>query len=127
MNTELLQKIKQKIIENPKDLEMGVWVCDSQACIAGWAGKLSGVPFPDSTYQHLVLAEADFEQEFKISAKMKGAELLDLTEEQASRLFLLQNWPDTDRIAYNNSESPQCKVRATCARIDRFISTDGQE
>lgn len=48
--------------------------------------------------------------------------LLRLTTNQASRLFNYDMWPEAFRVDYQASRN-----RATAARIDHFIATDGRE
>jgi aspartyl/asparaginyl-tRNA synthetase len=123
MNTELLQKIKQKIIENPSHLDMNTWSCGTTACIAGWAGKLSNIKFPDVLEP---LSSSKFIAQYSCEPMEMGIRLLDLTYAQAYRLFFVNNWPIELREAYDNAKSSNCKIKATCKRIDKFIESDGK-
>lgn len=87
VNKELLLKIKEKIINNPSAIDMGVWkqkdfypqqiapACETTACLAGWACELSSL-----NYSHINFFD-------------NALKFLQLEERQAYYLFYHERWP----------------------------------
>jgi hypothetical protein len=90
MNVELLEKVKQHILENPESLDMGVWGCGSTACISGWAVRLSGRKDLHETHGEIPL-ELDLKQE--------------------GRLFYISQWPARFRFRFTVAISPSGKAK----------------
>src|SRR5271170_7179975 len=94
MNTELLLKVKQHILEEPSRLIMGDWLmayppglnirdfaaritvpsCGTVGCIAGWVCELGGV------------------EQARSYTSLRAAQLLDISSEDARRLFHRERW-----------------------------------
>jgi len=103
MNIELLRKVQQHIKEEPKRWSFA-WgyrtpasPCGMKACIGGWTLILSG----KNVYDTSAVAR----------------ELLDISKEQADRLFFF--WPPEFEEEHSAANA--------VARIDRFIETAGAE
>jgi hypothetical protein len=129
MNVNLLQRVKQHILEEPKRLYMRHFEihnngpvlrdrngvvrdfasCDTAACIGGWGAILdnyktaSGFKY-DWDYQNL----------------------FDLTEPEACRLFNPKMWPMQFKRGIFDDGSPEA-ARACADRIDFFIQTKGTD
>lgn len=131
MNVKLLRKVKRHILEEPKRFVMSVVVmsvvdtykenslsgkvfgmrpfpkCGTAACVAGWACILSG---KDRLDVGMITAQR----------------LLDLTPEQAMRLFEPSKWPEQyEAGTTDDGKNKTAKIAA--ARIDHFIKTKGAE
>lgn len=118
MNVELLRRIKVHILEEPKRLYMGFWrisnrdffkdpdrmpECGTVACIGGWAEVLSG----------------NFDNNPEAT--------LDITQEQASRLFYESHWPAQFRDWDNRGDGSEKTAHRAADRIEHFIATEGRE
>jgi len=139
MNIPLLNQIKEKIKEKPYNFAMGGFFkplidsskfipserahnCGTAACIAGWAITLNfGIDKP---------AEARAKAWPEIfNGKHHcdlGIEALNLTKEQASRLFYTEGWPYEFEQAYKNARSQIERNAVAIARIDKFIESNGE-
>lgn len=126
MNVELLEKVKQHILEEPKRLWMGDWAfkvsptdenapaCGTVGCIAGWASLLSNPTQPFSDVAN--------------SADDPNVNNLDLDEDTAWRLFYVDSWPVQFVDAYDKARGDLTKrAEITAARIEHFIKTKGAE
>lgn len=143
MNIKLLRQIQQVIRKSPTQFNMGDWItrhadetdhgapigvgkCGTACCIAGWATVLNGKR-KLAKVPHTWMAEP-------------GQRALDITDEQAGRLFWTQQWPLYFRDKYwklsdaalQADLSKRCVFAArladvACERIDHFIKTDGAE
>ena len=103
MNTALLLEIRRLILEEPLRLNMRDWssgitnapvrpACDTVACIAGWAVAIDrGGPDLSTATDVLTGYFGDFEYDARC--------LLELTREQALRLFFVGFWPAQFRAA----------------------------
>ncbi len=138
MNVELLEKVRKHILEEPKRINMKNWIinpfilrdkfqelkyqnklpaCDTVGCIAGWALQVSSKK---------KLTSFD-----KGDAQVK----LNLTYEQANRLFLLENmatdknyWPAYfENKLKNLNPGTRAYARVVSQRIKHFIATGGKE
>jgi hypothetical protein len=129
MNIELLLKVKAHILEEPNRLNMRSWLlrvggvyanwvfdkeirhfgnCGTTACIAGWAAIL-GEPKKRVTI---------------MDAEDCAIELLDIRDDDAEKLFFVDDWPRDLRVAWQNTKPNAFAARARIAakRIDRFIA-----
>lgn len=112
MNVELLRKVQEQILAEPKKFDMGDFdgetQCGTTHCIGGWAAKLEGL---------------------EISSE-GGREALDIDKDQAERLFYVTEddegpgWP----LQFRGEKdawlpTPQQAVD----RISHFIATEGRE
>lgn len=128
MNKELLLKVKQHILEEPKRLNMHNWIerytvpeveqskylpsCGTVGCIAGWSFLL-GI---DSTASEMT---------FNFT---KTLDLLDIDELQAENLFYVEHWPNEFYNKYNTPNIPwgerkQHRAQVTAERIQHFVDT----
>lgn len=139
MNVKLLRKVQKHILEEPKRFAMSNYLvkknedetvfftgigrgnakkvynrnwpkCNTVACIAGWAVVLSGEDFTDYSFRW----------------SSGAAELLDLTDEDSSRLFEPTEWPKEFQKGTSN-DGRMATARIAARRIDRFIATKGAE
>lgn len=80
-NVELLQQTMQHIKDHPEQHDQHIWVnsCGTAGCFAGWAALLSGWFIEDLRYY------GDFRW------TTFGRELLDLTPDEAFKLFCSSN------------------------------------
>lgn len=128
MNVELLQRVKEHILEEPLRLRMEDWVltkqmveddpetyylgdnknfvfpaCNTVGCISGWASLLSG---------------------FTNGHSSVGQEVLKLSGPEAEGLFWIGNWSPEFKKQYRQAE-PQSMERAkvVAAVIDAFIES----
>lgn len=153
MNVELLEKVKQAIVENSDsfDMDEGAFLCDAvavseihpcftEACIAGWAVFLTEGKVPTQSWS--LHYDDDGKEEEGI--KERAQRMLGLTRHEADRLFLLEgqtfndnHWPRKfeNRLIRGGLRKgvvltpEQRKNNAAVAieRIDHFIKTGGAE
>lgn len=143
----LLRRIEDQILEEPKRLDMDDWgnafektgngvpACKTQGCIAGWAILLKDRKF----WKDLVdIAEesgiAGIAYNLGQSPADKGRELLDLTHDESEKLFYINEmddeglgWPVKFSKQYRSAKTAAGRARATVNRIEHFIKTDGAE
>jgi hypothetical protein len=117
VNGKLLQRIKKHILEDPKRLDMGMFLarkeqhpgaykypaCGTVGCIAGWACVLSK--------ENLTRSD-EIEQ--------RAAELLGLTPIQAARLFYSGS-------GMGHKAQSRKMARSVAKIIDTFIATEGAD
>lgn len=129
MNVKLLRKVKRQILKEPKQFVMeGFFVeagsdvtpkkipnCGTAACICGWAISLKNAVTP---------AEANCQS---VNEWTDGEDALQLTREQADRLFAHFDWPERFFLRYRNAKSFKARAEAAADRIEHFIKTDGAE
>lgn len=122
MNVELLNKIKQEILNEPESFQMAAYLktpvkgnikdyglewqtrCGTACCIAGHAISLS-----KETQSNDETAQA--------------VRLLSLNSDQARRLFFLSNWPYHLREKFLAAGSVSERAKVAAERIDLMIST----
>lgn len=137
MNVELLKKVRDYIVKHPNRFVMDAYLftpensgikngfeaddgefinfdkCGTAACIAGWTCLIKE------------------EEVVKISGNFPfhgaGRDHLELTEDQAGRLFYTDDWPEPYRGNYQDADDQSARSRIAAARIDHFIATDGKE
>lgn len=129
MNVELLNKIKERITEEPRQFDMGTWFspyspeipnCGTAACIAGWALAISYNENPQRA-NLLALKEGT-------GYALPASRFLGLSYLESTRLFYTNQWPLRFFWAYHEEGiSPKEKARIACERIDQFIATNGAE
>jgi len=122
MNVELLEKVKQHIINEPQSFEMGNW-CGSACCIAGWTCVLAGATphyrYPgdeESGDTGFVKYNGDV-----ILADQLATILLDISRKQSAELFLAQLHEEDHKLIW--SDNRQESVEAAVSLIDDFIKT----
>ena len=131
MNVELLTRVKEAILREPKQFYMGSWFandssyyihyeipnCGTTACIGGWAVVL-GKGFHNPR-------EADEAIGSRIGREPETQ--LQLTPEEGNRLFFSEHWPEQFRIAFDTAETPEQRAQIAANRIEHFIKTEGRE
>lgn len=148
MNVELLLKVKEQVLAHPERVDMheflavdvssesggGVetltsfWAdsdlaidyrgkpdefvaCNTTACIAGWV---------------MVLTPVEKRRAF-CAIPLVAMEQLELDDNQAARLFYLEDWPIRFGLANHVLKSHQGRAQVVADRIDHFIATGGEE
>lgn len=117
MNVRLLRRIEKRILKEPGQFNMGVWVrrwfpkskrrpCGTEACIAGWA---------------CLLSKSGNSSDFQNTA----IRLLGLSSEQSLRLFSFASWPP--QFQTTAKEGTLTYARNAVRRIECFIKTRGAE
>jgi hypothetical protein len=142
MNTELLLKVKKQILKEPRQFGMTTWFeyslaipnCNTSACIAGWAitlGLKKSNPLEGArAIKNNFPTNKGFDSLMEFAAKKVyelSIPLLDITEEQAHRLFSEEEWPNEFYGDYANADTPQERAEIAARRIDHFIATNGEE
>lgn len=114
MNKPLLLKVADAIEANPEHFDMSLFTddCDTTACIAGWAAFLS------SRYKRLetFIAKNDY------SIATRATEVLQLTDDQAFRLFYTEGWPVSRRVKYRNAPTLEAKAKVATDYIRQFVA-----
>ena len=135
INVELLEKVKAKIREEPRRMDMADWgrvidprriegddnlpPCGTVGCIAGWAEILSGgnVTGMVTGFNRIVPPPPFHPIKERIA-----------WSEAESRLCLTVDWPpDLKRRLEDSDPGTSEYAEIVCERIDRFIATDGKE
>lgn len=138
MNVELLRKVQAEILKEPRRFRMDKWVnldavgvgdsdppCGTAACIGGYAVILAQ-------------GEVDHVEDWKKRAEdlwghggsfagVTARQQLELTSQEAERLFYINGWPDEYANQYVGTINPAKRARIACDRIDHFIKTEGRE
>jgi len=152
MNVELLNQVVKFHEEVPARFDMDDWyealepgrasdsllepapACGIVGCIAGTANILGGKLHHYTNYDlNIEIYDEPEEGWFK-----GGQAALELTKEQAQRLFYhtstiagywnsKNSWPSNYSLAYLNATTQAERVAALKARVAHFIATDGQE
>lgn len=140
MNTELLLKVKEQILREPRQFDMFTWFsysetipnCHTTACIAGWAitlGKTKPNPLEAAKEIRYNFAVTNMHAwgESRDKVYEVALPLLDITEEQAMRLFGEEDWPTNFYEDYSKATTPRARAEVAARRIDHFIATNGEE
>lgn len=129
MNIELLEKVKEQIMLEPKLFDMDNWeeggedgdlteeqVCNTAHCICGWAAVIK---YKKSFFAAMEEWDRDnyFEDEF-------GMDILDLPN---TDLFFTSYWPKHFQDKYYSYKQPLRRARVACEVIDDYIETGGWE
>lgn len=133
MNKELLLKVREQILREPRQFVMGTWYtehpmesedndelwmgveipnCGTAACIAGWA-----------------ISIAEKKSPHKASGTIGAASrYLDVKWEDAEDLFYEDHWDDDLQERWENASSLDERAQIAAERIDQFIAEhDKQE
>lgn len=125
MNTDLLLKVKEQILREPKQFIMSHYFqdanqfgdtppnCGTAACIAGWALSIAGNVTPK-------------EEARRGSYHLRARTLLDLDYDHAEELFDTAYWPTTFRSRYCNASTQEELAQIAADRIDAFIEEYAQ-
>lgn len=146
MNIELLQRVKQHILAEPRRLNMGTWVstvgktvpafagvygrdeadlppCGTVACVAGWAVLLSRFNGKPEEYAAFMRERNTLFPDGLTSSI--GQEELGLSPSQMETLFYVGRWPERFRVAHGQAEENgdyQAMAQITADRIDYMIA-----
>ncbi len=144
MNIELLEKVKERIRNEPTHFDMADWFrnnpdnmraraqdgfggCGTAACIAGWcciAAHKGNEKDLGDIINALILGAGNG------SAEYRATQLLDITPGQAHCLFYSNKWPNPFYREYTEAQTgcPTTgrrdfarQAEITCRRIDFFI------
>lgn len=139
MNVELLQRVKQHILDEPLRLEMVEGLkfrapgtqrrvhcaneeyvptpaCGTIGCIAGWACILGDKTFADAHPGDPCWG----------TVRERAEELLQIPT-SSSRLFRVNWWPEDLFNRYEHAETQQERAEILAERIERYIKTRGRE
>lgn len=145
MNIELLQRVRQHILDEPRRLNMGTWVstvgktvpafagvygrdeadlppCGTVACVAGWAVLLSRFNGKPEEYAAFIRERPSLFPDGLTSSI--GQEELGLSPSQMETLFYVGRWPERFRVAHEQAEENgdyQAMAQITADRIDYLI------
>lgn len=133
MNKELLLKIKEQILREPKQFVMGTWFtpfpadsdggdlwdnikvpnCGTAACIAGWAIALHEGKAPSEVTGAIIKAE---------NYLIKAENYLDIEMEDAEDLFYADHWDNDLQDRWDFAKSLEERAQIAAERIDQFIA-----
>lgn len=149
MNIQLLRRIQKVIVKRAKQFNMDTWFslmerqsrgvhCGTTACLAGWALTVASQAKRKKLFQPLLAAKSVDKNFGDIKLMLggnenhlmckKGAEVLELNEDQAEKLFYLPNWPQDLHDRYDAARRTQSyneQAAIASERIDRFIASNG--
>lgn len=115
MNVKLLKQVRDEIVAHPENYYQGSF-CGTQHCIAGYAVAIASPR---------VWREAEGRRTGLISEEAQR--VLQLTGDQALRLFSpIWDWLP-EKLRLYRHQSPETRARRAVARIDHFIKTKGAE
>lgn len=142
---KLLERVIAHIEEEPKRFDIAQWgykksklvdgpACGTVACIAGWTLLLHARPDERAKslrarslkgmWTALGLAWDDYGGVLDTDIGVRVAKLLDITNTEADRLFLLTSWPEPYRSRYIDAKlDPIARGAVAVERIRRFIRT----
>jgi hypothetical protein len=129
MNTKLLKRVREAIVQYPEQFDMGNWFennacssrCGTAACIAGWAVTLANAKYKESP-------RAAYDEVLNDEVSCPAERVLELLGGEANRLFYTMYWPDDFKQAYRDAKyDPVARARVGAERIDHFIKTQGRE
>lgn len=122
VNVDLFQKVKEKILEEPRRFDMSVWgnhvpllppetypPCGTVACIAGWA---------------LLLESGAEAKGFDFCSPVKAAKVLALPLERRGEVFHAERWPDSFRARYQVAANPAEQAQVAADFIDYICGID---
>jgi hypothetical protein len=137
MNIKLLREVQKRILNEPKQFQMSNWFifnkdipnCHTAACICGWVATIaskckkpsSGAKKMGSHVVNFYCGISGWDTPLRHFAQKK----LDITDNEAHRLFKFFCWPEEFVCAYQPG-TIEYAINAV-ARIDHFIATNGAE
>jgi hypothetical protein len=114
INIPLLLEVKEQILQHPDEFNMNIWLCDTTACIGGWALLLANKKTGPKQYMD-------------IWGKGIPEDVLGLNLNQSNILFYERFWPHEIRLAFENATTCQQRAKIAAKRIDLFIATNGEQ
>lgn len=141
MNLKLLRKVQKAILAEPEHFDMDSWfrgcgvgdTCGTAACISGHAlvcayvAKRKNKSLALAVRHFSKLEERGVDTDDYVDFETMGRDALNLTPDQANRLFFTGEWPIKYMEAYEQAETAACRAKAASQRIDHFIETKGRE
>lgn len=130
-----LRRIREDILADPEHFSMVDWVSErgNATCIGGRAALDAGY----ITLRQSVSASNRFYDVTEAGAAIGGGRqgddearfrvALNLTREEADRLFNVDQWPQPLYVEYAMARSPEARADVAARRIDLFIKTRGHE
>ena len=134
IDTARLRRVRALIVADPEHFSMFDWVSEDgqAACIGGLAAIDAGfIAKRDSRdpvtqrFYDVTPAGAAFDHHAYDEARFRVA--LNLTPEEADRLFEAEHWPQPFYVDYAKARSPRARADVAAQRIDLFIRTRGRE
>jgi hypothetical protein len=152
MNVELLEKVKQHILEEPRRYNQQHWIgvgeteirkrfgkvgdlppCGTMACIAGWTCILAGVDlkgvdlFSISDKAEELLGINCIQADRLFSSVAEDALVDEEMDEDEYQEYFSGDWPYGFAKDYVLAKTAEDRAKVAVARIDHFIATDGKE
>ncbi len=130
MNVELLTKVRDAILEEPRRIDMQTWAkavddvpCGTVGCIYGW-GQALLTNLRGKRLEEVVGSSIRYEGLYNLPIDNPFG----LTEEQAKCLYFTDTWPAefSNRLEFEVDQTPEY-ARIVADRIDHFIATEGRE
>lgn len=128
MNIELLERVAEQIESHPEKYDQNFW-CGTQHCIAGTTLALCGQNIRD----YVASDHSEEPTSLRNHIAEAAMQVLDLTAEQAGRLFLggedgpfERMWMTDSKLQYEDL-SLKDRANAAADRIRHFIATEGRE
>jgi len=136
MNTKLLLQIAEDMLKRPTQVNMYDWATDENAIGdepggCGTAGCIAGFALARRSFRGNLMKMRDRYCRDGRNPETHAAIALDLTDEEADRLFYLDHWPVelqrayTDAYSYTGDQLTVAKV--TAKRIKLFVKTKGKK
>jgi len=126
MNVELLEKVKQHILEEPRRLVMGRVKLEGEPGTTPKPNSLMPIYAAGNTYE----SKQKFPDCGTMACIMGWARILDPVAARDGgfgRLCDASTWPKRFRNRYAKAKTPIMRAKIAAARIDHFIKTQGAE
>lgn len=145
-NIKLLKNIKERILAKPDLFIMEDWQeptqdeCGTACCIGGYALAEKGILYKPLT-SHQAKETNDLNDSYfesgdyawtnnkkavdynNFEPQDEAQRILELDDAQTAVLFMVDNWPEQFRDAWNSSDLDSLRAHIAAARIDHFIET----
>lgn len=129
-----LKRVRARILAEPEKFSMFDWVSDDgrAADIGGLAAIDAGFITPRSTRHpvtHLLydVTERGAALDRYVYDQARFGVALNLTPEEADRLYHVERWPAIFATEYALADSPRTRAEVAARRIDFFIKTRGHQ
>ena len=137
MNTQIVEEVKQLIRQEPRRLQMGSWLyesevspCGTAGCLAGWirmaAARHQFDPDKQEPEEDWVPKAHEIVEDDPNGFHADAAKILGVEYSDANKLFYVGLWPEPFRKEYmhcNFNSDMQGKAEAVCNRLDHFVKT----
>lgn len=133
IDTARLRRVRDGILADPDHFSMVDWVSErgNATCIGARAALDAGF----ITLRQAVNPDTNRFYDFTAAGAAYGDHhpydetpfrvALNLTAEEADRLFTVDHWPQPYYVDYAKARSPQLRADVAALRIDHFIKTRG--